>query len=67
MDSPKRDSEAIPTLEGATQESSREAGKALEDGVPAEGHSDTDRVVREAYLEIAIGPSFLAKLSNASP
>ena len=50
MDYPERDSEAIPALEGAIQESSREVVKALEDGVLVGGPSDTDRVVREAYF-----------------
>ena len=67
MDSPERDSEAIPTLEGAAQEASREVSKVLEDGVPAKGPFDTDRVARETPSEIAGGPLFSARLANASP
>ena len=37
LDSLERASEAIPALEGATQEAYREASKVLEDGVPAKG------------------------------
>ena len=64
MDSPKRASEAIPALEGAAQEASLEAGKALEDGVPVEGPSDADRVAKEAPSKIVVRPLFFA---NAGP
>ena len=67
MDSPERASEAIPALEGVAQEASREAGKALEDGVPARGPFAVDRVVREAPSEIDVGLSFLARFTNAGP
>ena len=56
MDSPKWAAEAIPALEGAAQEASREADKALEDGVPAGGPSDSDRVAMKAPLEIDVRP-----------
>ena len=66
MDSPEWASEAILALEGAAQEAFGEAGKAMEDGVPAGGPFDADKVARKAPSEIAVGSSFLARLANAA-
>ena len=37
----------------------------LENGVLAEGPRNADRVVREAPSEVAVGPLFPARLTNA--
>ena len=67
LDSLERAFEAISTLEGAAQEPPGEAGKELEDGIPAGGPFDANRVAREAPSEITVGSSFLARLTNAGP
>ena len=48
MDSLERAFDALPALEGATQDASREVYASLEDGVPVEGLSNGDSVMREA-------------------
>ena len=48
VNSPKRASNVLPALEGATQDASREACASLEDGAPAEGLPNIDRAVSEA-------------------
>ena len=67
MDSSVRASDALPDLEGASQDASKEACASLEDGVPAEGPPNADGVVGEALSEIAIGSSFSVRLENAGP
>ena len=52
-------------LEGATQEAPKEACASLENGVPAEGPLNADRVVGEPPLEIAVVLPFSARLANA--
>ena len=65
MDSLERASDALPALEGATQEAPKEACASLENGVPTEGSSNADRVVGEAPLEIVVELPFSARLANA--
>ena len=48
VNSPKRASNVLPALEGATQDASREACASLEDGAPAGGLPNVDRAVSEA-------------------
>ena len=67
MDSLERALDALLALEGASQDASREACASLEDGVSVEGPSNAEGVVREAPSEIAVGPSFSARIANASP
>ena len=67
MDSPKRAFDALPALEGASYDASKEACASLEDGVSVRGPSNVDGVVGEAPSKIAVGPSFLARLANADP
>ena len=67
VDSPKRVSDALLALEGASQDASKEACALLEDGVPIEGPPNAVGVVGEALLEIVVGPSFSVRLANADP
>ena len=67
MHSLERAFDALPALEGASQDASREACASLEDGVPAEGPPNADGVMGESLSEIVVGPSFLARLANACP
>ena len=60
-------SNALLALEGAAQDASREACASLKDGVPVGGPRNVDRVVREAPLEVVVGPFFPARLVNVSP
>ena len=60
--SPKKAFDALPALEGAAQDASKEACASLEDGTPAERPPSADKVVGEApSAKIVIGPSLLAK------
>ena len=65
MDSLEQASDALPV--GASQDASREACALLEDEVPARRPPNAVGVVGEAPSEIAVRPSFLAKLANAGP
>ena len=57
MDSPERALDALPTLEGATQDASKEACASLEDGAPTGGPPNADQAVSEApATERTIGP-----------
>ena len=67
VDSPKRASNVLLTLEGASSDAYREACASLEDGVAIGGPPNADGVVREALSEIAIGLSFSARLANVGP
>ena len=49
MDSLERASDALPTLEGAAQDASREACASLEDGALARGPPKDDQAVSEAF------------------
>ena len=65
MDSPERASDALSTLEGATQDASRETCASLEDGAPTGGPPNANQVVREApSAKTVVGPSLLARRSN---
>ena len=54
-------------LEGASQDASKEACALLEDGVPTGRPPKANGVMGEASSEIAIGPSFSARLVNVDP
>ena len=45
LDSPQQASDALPALEGAAQDASREAYAYLEDGIPAGKPPSVDKVV----------------------
>ena len=65
VDSPERASGALPALEGATQDASRETCASLEDGASVEGPSNANQVVSEApSIKIVVGPSLLARRSS---
>ena len=58
MDSQERSSDALPALEGASQDASREACASQEDKVPSGGLPNADQVVSKALtVETTIGPS----------
>ena len=67
MDSLEQASDALLPLEGASHDASREACALLEDGIPVGGPPNANGVVGEAPSEIAVGPSFLARLANTDP
>ena len=67
MDSVERAPDALPTLEGASQDAPREAYAPLEDGVPTGGAPNSEEVVGEAPSKIVVGPSFLTRLANVGP
>ena len=67
MDSLEQASNALLTLEGASQDASKEACALLEDGVPAGGLPNADGVMGEAPSKIAVGLSFSARLANVGP
>ena len=67
VDSPERASDALPALEGASQDASKETYALLEDVVPTGGSPNADGVMGEVASEIAVGLSFLARLANAGP
>ena len=74
MDSLKRASVALPALEGASQDSSKEACASLEDEVPAGGGGgggggalNVAGVEGDACSEIAVRSLFSTRLANASP
>ena len=49
--------DALPTLDGATQDAFKEAYASLEDGAPVEGPPNADQYVSEApTTETTIGP-----------
>ena len=65
MDSPERASDALPALEGATQDASRETCASLEDGASVGRPSNANQVVSEApSTKIVVGPSLLARRSS---
>ena len=65
MDSPERASNALPALEGAAQDASREAYASQEDGALAEGPPNTYQVVSEApSTETIVGPPLQARRSS---
>ena len=66
VDSPERASDALSTLDSASQEAPREPCASLEDGVPNGGPPTANKVVGEAPLEIVAEISFLARLENAT-
>ena len=49
MDSQNEPPDALPALEGASQDASREACASLEDGVPAKGPPNAHGVVRKLH------------------
>ena len=56
MDSPRRASDALSTLEGASQDAAKKAYASLEDGASAGGLPNIDQAVREApTIERTIG------------
>ena len=67
MDFLEQASNALPTLEGASQDASKEACALLEDGVPTGGPPNADGVMMEAPSKIAVRLSFSARLANAGP
>ena len=57
VDSPKRSFDALPALECASQDASREACASLEDEVPSGGLPNADRAISEALaVGETIGP-----------
>ena len=56
VDSLKRAPDALPTLEGASQDVLKEPCASMENGVQTEGPLNVDGVVGEAPSEIAIRP-----------
>ena len=57
--------DALPALEGAAQDTSREAYVSLEDGTPAGGPLSADKVMGEApFIEIVVGSPPSARRSN---
>ena len=67
MDPPKRASDALLALEGATQEAFREACASLDDGSTTEGPPGADKFVGKALSEVAVSPLFPARLALAGP
>ena len=67
MDSPKRASDALPALKGASHDASREACASLENRAQSGGFPNADGVMGEAPSQIAIGSSFTTRLAHASP
>ena len=67
VDSLELASGALLTLEGASQDASREACASLEDGVSVGGPPNSDKVVGKAPSKTVFRPSFLARLANAGP
>ena len=67
LDSPKRASKAIWLCRVFLKKLSRKPTRRWKIVSQPRGPSDVARVVREAPLEIAIGPSFSVKLENVSP
>ena len=63
LDSPERASDAILALEGATQETSKEAYALLEYGSLARRPPDVNKVVGEALSKIVVGPSFSTRIA----
>ena len=70
MDSLERASDALSALEGASQDSSKEACASLEDEVPAGGGGgrplNAAGVEGDACSEIAVRSLFSTRLANAS-
>ena len=65
LDSPERASDALPALEDATQDASKEACASLKDGIPARGLPSADKVVAEApSVETTVGHPLPAKRSD---
>ena len=57
VDSPKRAPDALPALERAAQDASREACASLEEGAPTRGPSNVDQAVSETFaVETTISP-----------
>ena len=67
MDSLDRASNAQPALEGAPQDSPREACAPSEDGIPTEGSLGAEGVMAADPLEVAVAQSFLTRLASADP
>ena len=65
MDSPERASNALPTLEGVAQDTSREDCASLEDGAQVGGPPNADQVVSEASsAETTVGSPLQARRSS---
>ena len=58
IDSPEQASDALPALEGVSQDASKEACASLEDVVSTGGSPNDDGVLVEAPTEITIRSSF---------
>ena len=62
VDSPKRASDVVSALEGAAQDTSKEACASLEDGAPIGGPPNADQAVSEApSIETNVSPPLQAR------